>query len=316
MPRSDAVDDWREILIAVAALETGLLEAFGDGRTPGEAAREAGLDARASRIVGLALAAFGYLEEVPGGRLAPTARGRALLAPPGPDEDPAGDLHLSARAIGFHLRLPEALRAGVPPDDVSGGDAAQRERFLRAMRHIASARAPGAVAAIGPPPPGGRLLDVGGAPGTYARALAAAGWDVTVADLPEALAVGGGDLEAAGIATVAADATEALPEGPWDAVYMGNLVHLFDRDAAASLIARAGAALRPRGLLAVQEVLRDMSPQGPAFGVTMLLATPGGDAYALPDYRDWMAAAGCPIERTVPLDEGWHHLLLGRRAAP
>jgi hypothetical protein len=97
---------------------------------------------------------------------------------------------------------------------------------------------------------------------------------------------------------------------------MGNLVHLFDRDAAASLIARAAAALRPRGLLAVQEVLRDMSPQGAAFGVTMLLATPGGDAYALPDYRDWMAAAGCPIERTVALDEGWHHLLLGRRAAP
>ena len=212
-----------------------------------------------------------------------------------------------------HLALADSLRTGRPVNDVSAGDAATLERFARAMRHIAAPRAAATVAAAGPPPRGRRLLDVGGAPGTYARAFAAAGWDVTVLDLPGALGVAGDGLRAAGARVVAGDAAAALPDGPWDAVYLGNLVHLFDPDAAGALVARAGAALRAGGLLAVQEVLGDASPQGPGFGVMMLVSTPGGEAYTEADYRRWMAAAGCPVERVVALEEGWHHLLLGRR---
>lgn len=315
-PRPSLPADWREVLIALAALEAGLLAAFAAPRDPAAAAREAGVDARAARIVATALADMAYLEEAGGGALALTPRGAALLAPPdgagGPDV--AGGLHLEARAMRSHLDLADSIRTGRPADDVSSGDRVAVERFLRAMRHIASPRVAASVAAIGPPGGDGRLLDVGGAPGTYARALAGAGWDVTVLDLPGALAVGGRDLRAAGVATVAGDATTALPEGPWDAVYLGNVVHLFDPPTAAALVARAGAALRPGGLMAVQEVLGDASPQGPGFGVMMLLSTPGGDAYPEGVYREWMEAAGCPVERVVSLEEGWHHLLLGRRA--
>jgi SAM-dependent methyltransferase len=216
--------------------------------------------------------------------------------------------------VRSHLRLAEVLVTGEPADDVSGGDRATRERFMRAMRAIAGPRADESAVAIGPPRGHGRLLDVGGAPGTYARRFAAAGWEVTVLDLPGTLAVGAPALEAAGVATVAGDATEALPAGPWDAVYLGNVLHLFDPPTAAAVIARAAAALVPHGLLAVQEVLGDRSPQGPAFGVMMLLSTPGGDAHGEGDYRRWMGAAGCPPERVVAIADGWHHLLLGRRA--
>jgi SAM-dependent methyltransferase len=304
--------DWREVLIALAALETGLLEAFAPAREPADAARTAGLDPRAVRIVAAALADLGYLAGDGEGRLALAPAGAALVAPGADGADVSGGLHLEARAMRSHLALPSALRTGRPADDVSAGDPETLDRFMRAMRHIAAPRAPVSVAAVGRPPEGGRLLDVGGAPGTYARAFAGAGWKVTVLDLPDALAVAGAGLEAAGIATVAGDATVALPQGPWDAVYLGNLVHLFGPDAAAALVARAGAALRRGGLLAVQEVLGDASPQGPGFGVMMLVSTPGGDAYPEARYREWMAAAGCPVERVVPLEEGWHHLMLGR----
>ena len=64
----------------------------------------------------------------------------------------------------------------------------------------------------------------------------------------------------------------------------------------------------------MSEVLGDRSPQGPGFGVMMLVSTPGGDAWTEDDYRGWMAAAGAPLERVVPVEEGWHHLLIGRRA--
>ncbi|HSJ73740.1 MAG TPA: methyltransferase [Miltoncostaeaceae bacterium] len=313
-PRPSLPADWREALIVLAAVETGLLGAFATARTPAAAAREAGLDPRAARIVTAALADLGYLEGDGGGRLALTRRGSGLVGPPGDGTDVVGGLHLEARAMRSHLALADALRDGRPVDDVSAGDPVTVERFMRAMRHIGAPRVPATVAALGPPPPGARLLDVGGAPGAYARALAAAGWEVTVLDLPAALAVAGAALEHAGIRTVAGDATEALPEGPWDALYLGNLAHLFGPEEAGALIGRAGATLRPGGLLAVQEVLGDVSPQGPAFGVMMLVSTPGGEAYPEARYREWMAAAGCAVERVVPLEEGWHHLLLGRRA--
>ncbi len=306
---------WREVLIALAALDTGLLSAFGEGARPEDAACAAGLDPRAVRIVATALAASGDLEDAGDGALRLTARGAALLASGAEDAgDPAGALFLEARSMASHMRLADTLRTGLPQDDVSAGDPAERRRFMRAMREVAAPRAVATIAAVGPPPAGARLLDVGGAPGTYARAFAAAGWDVTVLDLPETLAVGGPDLRAAGIAAVEGDAREALPPGPWDAVYLGNVVHLFGPADAAALVARAGAALAPGGLLAVQEVLGDRSVQGPSFGVMMLLSTPAGDAYTEAELRGWMDDAGCPAERTVEIEQGQHFLLLGRRA--
>ncbi len=314
MPPASRTAAWRETLIALAALETGLLGSFRGGATPGDAARAAGLDPRAAGIVAVALADQGLLAPAGDGTLETTPEADALLAPPGDGADPAGGLFLEERAIRSHLALAATLRTGRPPDDVSAGDRATRERFMRAMRDVTAPRIPEVLAAVGAAPPGGRLLDVGGAPGVHARAFAGDGWDVTVLDLPETLRIGAPGLAAAGVACVPGDATEALPDGPWDAVHLGNLVHLLDRGDAAALIARAAAALRPGGLLLIGEVLGDRSSQGPGFGVMMLVSTPGGDAWTEDDYRRWMAAAGAPLERVVPVDGGWHHLLIGRRA--
>ena len=153
-----------------------------------------------------------------------------------------------------HLALRDALRTG-RRSTTSRRATTGRSSASRAPCSTSRRRAPRDRGRRRPPPPGGRLLDVGGAPGTYARAFAAAGWEVTVLDLPGPLDVAGEGLRAAGVRVVAGDAAAALPDGPWDAVYLGNLVHLFDPDAAGALVARAEAALRPGGLLAVQEVL-------------------------------------------------------------
>ena len=275
MPPASRTVDWREALTAVAALETGLLAGFRGGATPQDAARAAGLDARAARVVAAALADQGLLEPAGDGALRTTARGDALLAPAADGTDPAGELHLEVRAIRSHLALADVLRGGPPADDVSAGDRETRERFMRAMRDVTAPRIPAVLAAVGPPPPGGRMLDVGGAPGVHARAFAGDGWD---------------------------------------AVHLGNSPHLLDRDEAAPLVARAAAALAPGGLLLIGEVLGDRRPQGPVFGLMMLVSTAGGEAWAEDDYRGWMAAAGAPLERLVDVDDGWHHLLIGRSA--
>lgn len=305
--------DWRRTLLVSGALESGLLARFAEPSTPEEAARAAGLDPRAAGIVARALVDVGCLEQAGAGALRLAGWGAVLVGSPEGD-DLAGALALEARAMRSHLALAQTLLTGRPQDDVSGGDRATRERFMRAMRQVAAPRVPATVEALGAPAPGARLLDIGGAPGTYALAFAEAGWDVTVLDLPGTLEIGAPALHAGGVSTVAGDATRQIPDGPWDVVYIGNVIHLLGPAQAAALVARAAGALAPSGRLAIQEVLGDLSPQGPAFGVMMLVSTEAGDAYPRAAYAEWMAAAGCPLERVVSLEEGWHHLLLGGRA--
>lgn len=164
-----------------------------------------------------------------------------------------------------------------------------------------------------PPDVGATLLDVGGAPGTYAAAFIAAGWEVTVVDQAAQIEIEAENLRAIGAAAVVGDMTRELPPGPWGAVYLGNVVHLFGHDQAAAIVARAGAVIAPGGVLAIQEVVLGRATVAARFGVTMLLGTEAGEAFTEDDYRGWMAAAGCPLQQIVEVQEGRHHLFLGRR---
>jgi len=181
------------------------------------------------------------------------------------------------------------------------------------MRAIAARRAPVTVGALPAPAGGGRLLDVGGGPGTYARAFGDHGWQVTVIDIPESLELGGAQLEAWGIEVVAGDITATLPDGPWDCVYLGNVAHLFGPPTAEDLVRRAGAVLARGGRLAIQEVVRGLAAPAALFGVAMLLGTPAGEVYDQATYTRWMAAAGCPLARVVAIEPERHHLMIGTR---
>ena len=307
--------DWRDVLLVSAALRTGLLAACDRPGTPEERAVACGLDARATGIVIRALQDSGYLTpDSEGATLTPAGREQAI----GPDdhpEDAGAAVLFEARAIAAWAHLEQALRTGMPADDMSGGDPDTRRRFLRAMRRVAAPRVPHTVEALGAPTGAGRLLDVGGAPGSYAQGFAAAGWRVAVMDLPDTLEIGAPDLRAVGVELIPGDVlADGIPAGPWDAVYLGNVLHLFGADDAAAVVADAASRLSPGGRLAVQEVLGDRAPQGPSFGVMMLTGTAGGDAYPERAYRRWMAAAGVPVERVVELDDGQHHLMIGHVA--
>jgi len=308
------------VLIVAAATRRGLLAALAEDGRPDAAAAALGLDARAVRATAAALAEIGFLEHADGadpaadGPYRLTARGAALLGPQPDGSDPAADVLLTARMIEHHLRLPEVLETGRAVEDLApGGGAGEHARFMRAMRHVARPRAPEVAAALPPPRPGAAMLDVGGAPGTYAFALAGAGWDVTVLDLAGPLEVTGQELAAAGIATLAGDMTQAMPAGPWDGIYMGNVTHLFGPATVAALLARAGAVLASGGVLVVQDFVRGRTLRAGRFAVTMLLATDEGRTYSLEDYERWLEAAGCPLERAVEIAAGEHMLLIGRR---
>jgi len=305
------VDDWREILVLAAALNSGLFARLAEPAPTSQIAGELGLDPRATRITVAALVDRGWcIEEGGCAGLSPRAR---AAAGPDPADPVLAEVLLAAREIGAYRQLETTLRTGAPSHDVSAGDAATRRRFLEAMRAIAARRAAMAVAALPAPDGGGRLLDVGGGPGTYARAFADHGWAVTVIDLPESLELGGDELERWGIAAMAGDVTESLPAGAWDCVYLGNVTHLFGPEQASDLIRRAGAALVPGGRLAIQEVVRGLAAPAALFGVAMLVGTPAGEVYDQQTYARWMDAAGCPLNQVVTTEPERHHLLIGAR---
>ena len=305
------VEDWREILVLAAALNAGLLARLDDPAPTGQIADELGLDRRAVRVTVAALVDRGWCVD-DGMSAGLSARARAALGPD-PEDPVLAEVLLAAREIGAYRQLETTLRTGAPSHDVSAGDTDTRRRFLEAMRAIASRRMGVTLAALPAPARGARLLDVGGGPGTYARAFAQAGWRVTVIDLPESLELGGDDLAAWGVTAIAGDATESLPEGPWDCVYLGNVTHLFGPDQAADLVGRAGAAVEPGGRLAIQEVVRGLAVPAALFGVAMLVGTRAGEVYDRDTYAAWMAAAGCPLTTVVATEPERHHLMIGVR---
>jgi SAM-dependent methyltransferase len=109
---------------------------------------------------------------------------------------------------------------------------------------------------LGPPPPDGRLLELGIGTGTIARSLARSGWQVTgMDDSPSMLARlehdGAGDIVA-----LRADVArpEQWPDGPFDAIVaatnlLANLIHRHQTEAA---IGAAAASLAPDGCLVVE----------------------------------------------------------------
>jgi hypothetical protein len=87
---------------------------------------------------------------------------------------------------------------------------------------------------------------------------------------------------------------DSLPQ--MEVLIMGHILHDWDLEQKRALLAKAYAALPPRGALIVYEALIDNDRRENAFGLlmslNMLVETPGGFDYTGLDCEGWMRAAG------------------------
>ncbi len=122
--------------------------------------------------------------------------------------------------------MPEILKTGSPIEDDSTQGPEGKETFIYSMRRLAK---PGVQAVadllFSRLPENPHILDVGGGPGTYAEAFPVGGARVTVFDLPEVVELMKEHPAAAGVYAVGGDFNEGLPEGPFDAAYLGSVSH-------------------------------------------------------------------------------------------
>jgi SAM-dependent methyltransferase len=212
------------------------------------------------------------------------------------------------------LRLPEIVRKGRTTrrsETIFTEDEKTREDFLMGMFNVASLQA--AAVAAGLDFSGrGRLIDIGGGPGTYAVYFCRQNpmLKADVFDLPGSGPAARKCAARFGledrIAFLPGNFTSDPLPGNYDVAWISQVIHGENAEAAAALIAAAAACLKPGGLLCVQEFTLYDDGSGPRhaalFALNMLVGTPGGKAYTGREIQDMMKAAGAVDVRDAGLD--------------
>jgi SAM-dependent methyltransferase len=285
--------DWQEAVILGCAKQEGILEAIADeSRSAEEVAKELGVSPRGTYALLSALAEMGVVaEDGDRFRLIEAHRG-PLLDRSHPDYAGGLVVHRFELIRKWSL-MPEILKTGSPIDDDPTQGPEGKETFIYSMRRLAKPGVRSVAELLLSRLPGNpHILDIGGGPGTYAEAFVEGGARVTVFDLPEVIELMSEHLDAAGISTVGGDFNEGLPEGPFDAAYLGSVSHIYGPEENLALIKRVADSLAPGGLIAIRDFIRGLSKGAALFGVNMLVNTESGNTYSEEQYRRWLSAAG------------------------
>ena len=199
--------------------------------------------------------------------------------------------------------LTEAIRSGRPP--TAGSIFADPER-LGVLLHAAHERARlfhvQELLATLDLSGVGRFLDLGGGAGTYSMALCEAnpGTHATIFDLPAAIAIARKVVSRSSAASqidfVEGDFTAGPLGGPFDMVFVSNVLHGEAPDAAQRLIEKAYSALGAGGRLVIRDsFLKDDGTNalsGAVFSLTLMVETVAGRTYRNTEVREMLIHAG------------------------
>lgn len=189
-------------------------------------------------------------------------------------------------------KLPASVRTGEPaeaPEEKLGGSPDYTRRFILGMHDYAMG--PGRELARHLDLGGrGRLLDVGGGPGTYSILLAEANPSLSavVLDLPDVVEIADEVIARHGLSgrvtTTAGDyRTDRFPGG-FEAVLVSNTLHQEDWDSCRRILDRAYESVEPGGLAVVHAMFLNERGDGPVWpalhNLLMLLIYRGGRAYS------------------------------------
>jgi precorrin-6B methylase 2 len=309
--------------ILVAASELDVFSALYESPAvaPALAAR-LGADLRATTILADALVSLELLEK----------RGEAYSVPPAVaalliQGSPASILP-AVRHQGNCLRrwaqLGHVVKTGAPAERTPSirGQAADCEAFIGAMNNFTEPVAPTVVEQL-QPLRFQRLLDVGGASGTWTIAFLRAVPEATAVlfDLPDVIPLARERLRRAALADrvtlVAGDYnTDVLPGGA-DFAWLSAIAHQNAPEENRALYAKIHAALTPGGVLVIRDVVMDADRTAPAggalFAVNMLVATDGGNSYTLDEFRADLEAAGFTRVELLCRDDFMNSLVIASK---
>jgi ubiquinone/menaquinone biosynthesis C-methylase UbiE len=312
-----------------AAITLDLFSAVGpDSQTAAEVAVAAGLPERSARILCDYLALIGFLEKHDGRyRLTPDS---ALFLDRRSPAFLGGAIHFLSGAdmTAAFDGLDEIVRRGTTLMEEGKGSVApdnplwiEFARNMAPMMHMPAQKIADILAFA--PDSDAKVLDIAAGHGLFGIELArrSARLEVTAVDWHAVLDVARENAACAGVTdryhTIEGDAFTVDFGTGYEAVLLTNFLHHFDVATCEKLLAKVAAALKPGGRAATLEFVPNedrISPPGSAgFPLTMLVTTPGGDAYTFAEYERMFANTGFTSTRAYDLSPGAQQLLVSTK---
>ena len=240
------------------AQETGLMDSLGRPAPASEHAQRLRLDSFAVSLLLEVLIALGIAEKK-GGRIGASA---ALAADA---HSLVGDV-LRTQALWSHL--PHFVRTGAryaQMDGAVGERSAAYQQTVGALSRLFENAALDLARRLSPP--GERILDIGAGSGVWSLAMCARSPSATLlaVDLPAVLPACLERARSLGLSERVEPMpgdyhSIELPAASFDRIILANVLHLESPADAASLVTRAGHALKPAGELVVIDSLADDDP--------------------------------------------------------
>ncbi|MFW5924609.1 MAG: methyltransferase [Myxococcota bacterium] len=298
----------------MAGTRLGIFDALEAGpASAADVAARCETDPRATEKLLGALVGCGYATHHEG-RFALAAEARRWLA--SDSRTPLRDMVLGMEQVWDWLEHYERFVQTGEPLDVHGTtDRSGWETYQRSMRSLAGLLAPEVARRTAIPRGATSMLDVGGSHGYLSVALCRRhdGLRAVVLDLPEAVEHAAPLLAREGMGDRVVhregDALTAdLGEAEHDLVLISSLVHHFSAEQNRDLCRRAAKALKPGGVLVIQEIIRPTEPgeggQTGALGDLYFAALSASGTWSFDEIADWQRAAGLAPHKPMRLLTG------------
>jgi SAM-dependent methyltransferase len=283
--------------------ELGVHDLLADGPRPlSELASDTNAEADALELLLNAGVALGLLSASEAGYANTQLSARLLVS--GGDGYLGSWMRLLSRWSSPFVRLNDSVRTGKPAEDPSlhlGSDPEYTRDFIMAMDDYARLRGSEVVDHLDLSGVS-RMLDLGGGSGSYAIQFAQRwpGLSVTIFDLPGVLRIADENRRAAGledrVSLSPGDYHEDGIGGPWDLVFLSDVLHQETVEGAEALLRSAHASLAPGGWLVVQGMFLNpgrTSPRWPTlYSLVLLLVNGRGRAYSAAETIDMMRRVG------------------------
>jgi SAM-dependent methyltransferase len=284
-------------------------------------ARENKLDNRALTRLLDALVVYGLLKKE-NNRYALTPAG-AFLSADHPESALPMVLHMN-ELWGAWGRLTEAVKMGKNPDWVLPSQKSEKSRnaFIGAM-HVVGKALSKKIAEDLDLSPYTKLLDIGGASGTYTIAFLEKNpkMKAVIFDLKEVVPMAEPRLREAGIMSrvelVGGDFyADELPQG-CDLALLSAIIHQNNPEQNVSLYRKIHRALVLGGTIMIRDHIMNESrihpPGGAIFAINMLVGTDGGDTYTFNEIRDTLEQSGFTDVRLIRDGENMDGIVTARK---
>lgn len=295
-------EDWQKLAsmvrgfmpsrVILSAQRLGVFNALTRPLTAKGLAKKLSLDQRATEILLDALTGLGLLKKRHNTyRL--SALAKRFLIPESPYYMGNAIEHMDNLWHSW-THLTETLKTGVP----SPRESFDHEIFIRAMDDLAKWKVKDVLQRIDLSTVK-TALDLGGGPGTYARALARKGIRVTLFDRKESISVAKELIEREGlsdsITLVSGDFLNDPIGRDYDMVLVSQVLHAYGPRDCIKVLKKIRKALNLNGMVVIHEFFvrknRSGPPSGVLFGVNMLVNTPEGRVYPIHEIKEMLRKA-------------------------